>query len=275
MFRVLYYDANEMTVVDDPDLTKWAVCDAIGRRIPGSSSLRGEVAMQRERILEIEKLRDRTGLFANRNEAGQVLSGLVRQLDLQHPLVFAIPAGGLPISVPLAEALSCPLDVAVVSKITLPWNTEAGYGAVAFDGSYLLNEAMIRAVGLNEREVARGLEKTRTKVARRVAALRKGRPMPDLLAHEVLLVDDGLASGFTMRTAVAALRRAGTKELIVAVPTGHEDAVRSMAKQVDVVCCANIRRGRSFAVASAYRHWSDVSEAEAEQILLGTGDTQD
>jgi predicted phosphoribosyltransferase len=160
----------------------------------------------------------------------------------------------------------------VVSKITLPWNTEAGYGAVAFDGSYLLNEAMIRAVGLNDREVARGLEKTRTKVARRVAALRKGRPMPDLLAHEVLLVDDGLASGFTMRTAVAALRRAGAKELIVAVPTGHEDSVRSMAKQVDVVCCANIRRGRSFAVASAYRHWSDVSEAEAEQILLGTGE---
>ena len=154
--------------------------------------------MQRERIHEIGKLRDRTGLFANRNEAGQVLSGLVKQLDLQHPLVLAIPAGGLPVAVPLAEALSCPLDVAVVSKITLPWNTEAGYGAVAFDGSYLLNEAMIRALGLNDREVARGLEKTRTKVARRVAALRKGRLMPELLAHEVLLVDDGLASGFTI-----------------------------------------------------------------------------
>ena len=229
--------------------------------------------MQGERILEIEKLRDQTGLFADRNEAGQVLSGLVGQLDLQHPLVFAIPAGGLPVAVPLAQALNCPLDVAVVSKITLPWNTEAGYGAVAFDGSYLLNQAMIRAVGLDERVVARGLEQTRAKVARRVAALRKGRPMPDLPDHAVILVDDGLASGFTMRTAVAALQRAGARELIVAVPTGHEDAVRSMAKQVAVVCCANLRSGRSFAVASAYRHWCDVSEAEAEQILLGTGDT--
>ena len=225
--------------------------------------------MQSERILEIEKLRDRTGLFADRYEAGQVLSGLVEQLDLVHPLVFAIPAGGLPVAAPLAEALSCQLDVAVVSKITLPWNTEAGYGAVAFDGSYLLNEAMIRAVGLDQSEVARGLEKTRAKVVRRVAALRKGRPMPDLLAHEAIVVDDGLASGFTMRAAVAALRRAGASKLIVAVPTGHEDAVQSMAKQVDVVCCPNIRRGRSFAVASVYRHWSDVSEAEAEQILLG------
>ena len=96
---------------------------------------------------------------------------------------------------------------------------------------------------------------------------------PDTAAKMINALS-ALASGFTMRTAEAALRRAGAKELIVAVPTGHEDAVRSMAKQVDVVCCANIRRGRSFAVASAYRHWSDVSEAEAEQILLGTGDTQ-
>ena len=230
--------------------------------------------MQSGRILEIEQLRDRTGLFADRTEAGQVLSGLVEQLELQHPLVLAIPAGGLPVAVPLAEVLNCPLDVAVVSKITLPWNTEAGYGAVAFDGSCLLNEAMIKAVGLDQSAVARGLEKTRAKVVRRVARLRKGRPMPDLLAQQVILVDDGLASGFTMHTAVAALRRTGAKKLIVAVPTGHEESVRSMAEEVDVVCCANIRSGRSFAVASAYRHWCDVCEADAEQILLGTGDTR-
>ena len=230
--------------------------------------------MKCAQILEIEKLRDRTGLFADRYEAGQVLSGLVGQLDLQHPLVFAIPAGGLPVAVPLAEALNCQLDVAVVSKITLPWNTEAGYGAVAFDGSYLLNEAMIRDVGLDESDVTRGLEETRAKVVRRVAALRKGRPMPDMLAHQVIVVDDGLASGFTMRAAVAALRRAGARELIVAVPTGHENSVRSLAEKVDIICCPNIRGGRSFAVASVYQHWSDVSEAEAEQILLGTGDTQ-
>lgn len=224
--------------------------------------------MQDERILEIEKLHDRTGLFADRNEAGQVLSGLVGQLDLQHPLVLAIPAGGLPVASPLAESLGCQLDVAVVSKITLPWNSEAGFGAVAFDGSSLLNEAMIRTVGLSESDVASGLEKTRAKVVRRVATLRKGRPMPDLLSREVILVDDGLASGFTMRAAMAALRRVGVKELIVAVPTGHEDAVRGMAQQVDVVCCPNIRSGRSFAVAAAYRHWYDVSEAEAERILF-------
>ena len=221
-----------------------------------------------EHILEFEELHDRTGVFADRYEAGQVLSGLVRQLGLQHPLVLAIPAGGVPVAAPLAEALGCPLDVAVVSKITLPWNTEAGYGAVAFDGSYLLNDAMIRAVGLDETDIARGLEKTRAKVLRRVAMLRKGRPIPDMTAREVIVVDDGLASGFTMYAAVSALRQAGARELMVAIPTGHETSVQSLAEKVDMVCCANIRGGPSFAVASAYQHWNDVTETEAEQMLL-------
>ena len=92
--------------------------------------------------------------------------------------------------------------------------------------------------------------------------------MPDLHGYEVIVVDDGLASGFTMRAAVDALRRAGANQLVVAVPTGHEVSVVSLAETVDSVCCPNIRSGRSFAVASVYQHWSDVSEAEAEQIML-------
>jgi len=220
-----------------------------------------------QHILEIKKLRDRTGSFADRTEAGLVLSELISPLGLQHPLVLAVPAGGLPVAASLAEALSCQLDVAVVSKITLPWNTEAGYGAVAFDGSYLLNEAMLKDVGLGEIEVAQGIEATRAKVLRRLDVLRKGLPMPDLTECDVVVVDDGLASGFTMQAAIAALRRTGAQTLIVAVPTGHEKAVSYLAKMVDMVCCANIRSGPSFAVASAYRHWEDVSEVEAEQIL--------
>lgn len=222
---------------------------------------------KREQILEVKKFHNRVGIFADRNDAGLVLSELIKPLDLQHPLVLAVPAGGVPVAAPLAEALGCQLDVAVVSKITLPWNSEAGYGAVAFDNSYLLNEAMIRAVGLDESEVAQGIKTTRAKVLRRVEVLRKGRPMPVLTESDVVVVDDGLASGFTMQVAIAALRWAGAKTLIVAVPTGHERAVNHLTKMVDMVCCANIRSGPSFAVASAYLHWKDVSELEAEQIL--------
>ena len=197
-----------------------------------------------------------------------MLSMLVGKLDLQHPLVLAIPAGGLPVAVPLAKSLNCQLDLAVVSKITLPWNTEAGYGAVAFDGGYLLNEAMIMAVGLSTTVVTSGLERTRAKVDRRVAVLRKDRPMPDMTEREIVVVDDGLASGFTMQVAVDAIRRAGAQKIIVAVPTGHDSSVQRLAENVDVVCCPNIRGGHSFAVASAYQHWNDVSEAEAEKLFL-------
>jgi len=221
-----------------------------------------------ETIIEIKKLRDQTGVFTDRYDAGQVLSMVVRRLDLQHPLVLAIPAGGVPVAVPLAKALNCQLDIAVVSKITLPWNTEAGYGAVAFDGSYLLNDDMIRNVGLDKTDVTSGLKKTRAKVDRRVSVLRKGQPLPDMAEQEIIVVDDGLASGFTMRVAVDAIHHLGAKKIIVAVPTGHDISVQSLAGKVDVVCCPNIRSGHSFAVASAYRHWSDVSETEAEKLLL-------
>jgi predicted phosphoribosyltransferase len=218
-------------------------------------------------IYEIEELRNRIGVFADRYQAGQVLAGLLKQLDLQSPLVLAIPAGGVPVAVPLAEALSCQLDVAVVSKITLPWNSEAGYGAVAFDGSCLLNEAMIKAVGLSESEVSRGIEKTRAKVLRRVAVLRKEAAVIEMTTRQVLVVDDGLASGFTMQAAVDALRRAGAKSIVVAVPTGHESSIQLLAKTADNVCCANVRTGSSFAVAAAYQQWGDVSEAEALHAL--------
>jgi predicted phosphoribosyltransferase len=157
--------------------------------------------------------------------------------------------------------------VAVVSKITLPWNSEAGYGAVAFDGSCLLNEAMIKAVGLSESEVSRGIEKTRAKVLRRVAVLRKEAAVIEMTTRQVLVVDDGLASGFTMQAAVDALRRAGAKSIVVAVPTGHESSIQLLAKTADNVCCANVRTGSSFAVAAAYQQWGDVSEAEALHAL--------
>lgn len=224
------------------------------------------------RLQQIEALRDRTGVFADRRQAGLALAELVAQLNLPAQLVLAIPSGGVPVAAPLAEALGCRLDVAVVSKITLPWNSEAGYGAVAFDGSCLLNQPMIEAVGLSDDEVARGIERTRAKVARRVAALQGKDAMIDLAARQVVVVDDGLASGFTMQAAVNALRRAGVATLTVAVPTGHEHALRELAGKVDHLCCANVRSGPSFAVAAAYLHWCDVSEAEAVQLLQESRD---
>jgi predicted phosphoribosyltransferase len=167
--------------------------------------------------------------------------------------------------------LNLSLDLAVVSKITLPWNTEAGYGAVAFDGTVRLNDSLVARLGLTDEQIREGTDKTSKKVANRVRNLRGERALPDLLEHRIILVDDGLASGFTMAVAIEALKKAGASSLCVAVPTGHESSIERIASEVDILYCANLRGGWSFAVADAYVKWSDVSEEEAASLLSELG----
>ncbi len=218
-------------------------------------------------LLEAKELRDRTGVFRDRAHAGEVLADLLAEYRASEALVLAIPAGGVPVAARMAEVLGLELDVAVVSKITLPWNTEVGCGAVAFDGTVRLNESLVRAFRLSEDDVQEGIAHTRAKVARRVREFRGNRPVPTVKGREAFLVDDGLASGFTMEVAVGALRAAGAVFLGVAVPTGHRNAVERLAPLVTRLICANIRSGRSFAVADAYRTWKDVPEEEVKALL--------
>jgi len=218
-------------------------------------------------IIDLPELREQTHVFKDRTHAGQVLAKMLAADDKQAGIILAIPAGGVPVGVVMAKKTGLDFDVAVVSKITLPWNTEAGYGAVAFDGTVKLNKDMLRRVNLTAEDVKKGIEKTTAKVARRVTKLRGQQPLPDLGNRSAILVDDGLASGFTMRVAVAALRNAGAGRIVVAVPTAHRHSAEMIARDVEALYCANIRGGLSYAVASAYRHWSDVAEEDVVKIL--------
>jgi putative phosphoribosyl transferase len=214
-------------------------------------------------VIERPELRDRTRVFRNRHHAGEVLADMLSSYGKTEAIVLAIPAGGVPVAAAIAERLRIPLDVAVVSKITLPWNTEAGYGAVAFDGTMRLNEDLLPHLGLIEAQIQQGIKQTTQKVLRRVKKFRGDRPFPDLTKRRAILVDDGLASGFTMLVAIEALRKAGARHICVAVPTGHGSSLPRMASEVEALYCANIRGGFSFAVADAYEAWTDVTEEEA------------
>ncbi len=220
-----------------------------------------------KRIIEREELRGREGVFADREDAGRTLAEMMEDLAGSDALVLGIPAGGVPVAAPMAEELGLDLDVAVVSKITLPWNLEAGYGAVAFDGSVRINEPLVRRLGLSEADVEQGIARTREKVRRRVEELRGERMFPELSGRPVVLVDDGLASGFTMLTAAQAVREHDPAQLIVAVPTAHRESIDRVLEEIDCIYCPNIRAGIRFAVASAYLHWYDVSLDEVRQIL--------
>lgn len=218
-------------------------------------------------IHDSPELRERTEVFRDRIHAGQVLADMLKPFDQKDAIVLGIPAGGVPVAAEIAEKLGLPFDVAVVSKITLPWNTEAGYGAVAFDGTQQLNEDMLPHLGLTESQIQSGIQKTRVKVSRRASSLRGPKPFPELSQKKVIVIDDGLASGFTMQVAVAALGKAGAQNITVAVPTGHRATVEKIAKIVEALYCPNIRGGRRFAVADAYKNWSDVKDEEVSTIM--------
>jgi len=226
------------------------------------------------RLIELPDLRDRVRVFRDRAHAGRLLSGMLEEYRDSNALVVAVPAGGVPVAVAIGTCLGIAVDVAVVSKITLPWNTEAGYGALAFDGTLRLNDTLLAHAGLDEKEIAEGIEKTRRKIERRVGRMRQGLGPLDIGGRTVILVDDGIASGFTMRVAVEALKHQGAKFVVIAVPTGHVRALTDLAPSVGAVHCANVRTGQSFAVADAYEHWSDVSEEEATGAVRNHVSTQ-
>ncbi len=220
-----------------------------------------------DNFFDVPELRNRTAVFSSREHAGEILSEMLMQYKNTEAVVFAIAAGGVPVGAVIASKLQLPLDTAVVSKITLPWNTEAGYGAVAFDGTVRLNEDMISRIGLKKEVIEAGIEQTRNKVRKRVAEFRGGKPPVQVAGRPAVLVDDGIASGFTMLVAVEALRKAGVNRIIVAVPTANLDSVEFVLPNVEEVYCANLRSEWAFAVADAYQHWSDVSEGEVMELL--------
>jgi Predicted phosphoribosyltransferases len=218
-------------------------------------------------VMELPELRDRRWVFRDRAHAGKVLASMLGDYRNGNGLVLAIPAGGVPVAAAMADTLHLPLDLCVVSKILLPWTTEAGFGAVAFDGSVWLNQAYIDHYHLTPQQIEKATQEARRKVAARVRRFRGNRPMPEMRGRPVFLVDDGLASGATLRAGLAALRRQGADRLPVAVPTAPALGALELAREADALYCANVRGGASFAVADAYQQWYDVSEAEVEEIL--------
>jgi predicted phosphoribosyltransferase len=225
-------------------------------------------AVDHPKIFDLPKLRNRIRVFRDRASAGKVLAGMLEEFRSSHAMVMGIPAGGIAVAVEIARELHLPLEIAVVSKITLPWNSEAGYGAVAFDGTVILNEEFLSRLNLSDQEIQTGIKKTEQKVSRRVTMFRGNRPFPDF-KRPIILVDDGLASGFTLRVAIKALHRNGVTNLILAVPTAHSESVQMILEEVEAIYCPNLRSGLSFAVADAYERWSDLDEHEVIRILQG------
>ena len=214
-----------------------------------------------------QALTDRVRVFRDRSHAGAILAEMLEEFRRSDALVIAIPSGGVPVAAEIAGRLGLELDVMPVSKILYPWTTESGFGAVAFDGTTWIDKNAVRYYGLDGKTVAAATAEATEKIQRRIGLFRGDRPFPQTTDRSVILVDDGIAGGYTMRAGIAALNKAGTKEIAVAVPTASTGSLQEIAQRVDTVYCANMRGGPHFAVADAYENWTDVDEARAVAIF--------
>src|SRR5665647_1657980 len=220
------------------------------------------------KIIEDPAYRERVNVFRDRFQAGELLASKLQEYAGKgNVIVLAVPAGGVPVGYALAKEIAVPMDIVVVRKIQIPWNTEAGFGAITWDGKIVLNQALVEQLNLTEEELKKAILRTKRNVQERLRMFRGQKSMPDLKDKVVVLVDDGLASGFTMQAAARSVKARAPKKVIIAVPTASLGAIKLIAPEVDEILCLNIRSGLSFAVADAYVNWYDLTDEEVTNIL--------
>jgi predicted phosphoribosyltransferase len=175
-------------------------------------------------------------LFENRVEAGRRLGQALAGLDVRgEVVVLGLPRGGVPVACEVGAALGAPVDVLVVRKLGAPFNPELAVGAIAFGGITVLNRSLAAELGLDERSLQPIVERERAELLRREHAYRRGKAALDIAGKTAVIVDDGMATGATMRAAVAAARELGPAAIIVAVPTAAEDTVSRLERVADRV----------------------------------------
>jgi putative phosphoribosyl transferase len=217
-------------------------------------------------VLEARPLHNVTGVFADRKHAGHVLAQLLKPRVSPDALVLGIPAGGVPVARVIADDLHLQLGLSVAKKMLLPGNTECGFGGVAFDGSEWINREMVQHYQLTDQQIEHSRQQALYKVHHRLQKFCGGH-YPDVTDREVVVVDDGLASGATLYPTLAALRKLQPKKIIVAEPTASQHSALEVAPLCDLLVCANVREGYPYAVAAAYRHWEDVVEEDLPALL--------
>jgi predicted phosphoribosyltransferase len=222
-----------------------------------------------ENLIDKNELRNRSLVFQDRFAGGTALADMLRSdyAGLQAGLILAIPAGGVPVGLRLQQELGLPLELIIIRKIQIPGNTEAGFGALSQTGEALLNQELISRLGLSQEEIQAQTEKARQELERKDKLFRQGRPFPELQGKRVILVDDGLASGFSMLAAVRMIQGQDPQEVVVAVPTAPLSSILRLSPEVDRIYSAHVQESGPFAVANAYRGWYDLSEAEVQEML--------
>jgi predicted phosphoribosyltransferase len=239
--------------------------DSSGQDSIGASYTLGLLARRRRYLRRYE---ERSMIFDDRREAGRHLAERVaeRRASLANdPIVLALPRGGVPVGFEVAQRIGAELDVFAVRKLGVPGHEELAMGAIASGGVVVLSRDLIQAIGIPEELIDRKIEAERRELARREQAYRRGVP-PRVAGRDVILVDDGLATGSTMLAAIAAVRKLGPTRVTVAVPVASPDTCREIGADVDLIVCATTPEP-FLGVGRWYRDFSQTSDDEVRTLL--------
>jgi putative phosphoribosyl transferase len=205
--------------------------------------------------------------FADRDEAGRrlgaALRGYARERDL---IVLALPRGGVPVAARIAEALHAPLDVCIVRKLGVPGFEELAMGAIASGGARVLNTEMIAQLGYPQEVVDRIVEREEHEVRRRESLYRGDRPFPDLAGRTVIVVDDGAATGASMRAAVVALRQLRPRKIVVALPVASREAARLLSAAADDCVCL-LQPEPFYGVGAWYEDFTQLADDDVRAMI--------
>lgn len=216
-----------------------------------------------------------TKFFKNRSEAGRFLAQTLEEYtDNPNVVVLALPRGGVPVAYEVAEALKAPLDTFVVRKLGVPGYDELAMGAIATGGIRVLNSRVVDYLDIADEAIEAVATREQRELERRERLYRGTRPALDVRGRTVIIVDDGMATGSTMRAAVRALREQQPKKIIVAVPVGARETCESFAKEVDTMCVCAITPEPFDGVGLWYRDFKQTSDEEVRQLLTRVAESQ-
>ena len=204
-------------------------------------------------------------LLRNRVEAGKQLAKALKTAS-ENAIVLAVPRGGVVVGYEVAKALGVPLDVIVTKKIGAPDNPELAIGAVAEDGTFILDEDLVRRLFVPEEYIGEEVERQRQEIQRRLVRYRGNVPYPSLKNREVIVVDDGVATGSTLKAALRLVRNKGAKTVTVAVPVGPQDTIRELEKVADRVVCLHTPEP-FYAIGQFYVDFAQTSDEEVTKLL--------
>ncbi len=211
-------------------------------------------------------------LFQDRTEAGRLLAAkLAAYTDRSDVIVLALPRGGVPVAYEVARVLHTPLDVFLVRKLGLPGHEELAMGAIASGGVRVLNKDVVRALRIPDEVIDAVAAEEQQELERRERAYRGGRPAPQVRGKIVILIDDGLATGSTMRAAIAALRRQRPARIVVAVPVGAPETCAEFQNEADEAICARTP-DPFYAVGLWYGDFSQTTDEEVHDLLERAAD---